>query len=173
MKNLKLILLIVIFFSISNFLNAKEIAFVSMQKILNDSKAGKKAQNTLKQQIADQNKKLEKEAQKLKKEEQDLISKKKTITPEEYKKSLNELRQKNANYQKEKRNINNELLRKKNEARKQLLKALNPILQKYMTDNNIEIIFDKKFVVMANKGTDMTNEILKLLDEQLKSIDLK
>ena len=42
-----------------------------------------------------------------------------------------------------------------------------------MTDNNIEIIFDKKFVVMANNGTDMTNEILKLLDEQLKSIDLK
>ena len=144
-----------------------------MQKILNESKAGKKAQDSLKKQISDQNTKLENQAKKLKKDEQDLIAKKKSITPEEYRKSLDELRKKNANYQKEKRRVNNELLRKKNQARSQLLKALNPILQKYMTDNNIKIIFDKQYVVMASKETDMTNEILKLLDNQLKSIDLK
>ena len=144
-----------------------------MQKILNESKAGKKAQDSLKKQISDQNTKLENQAKKLKKDEQDLIAKKKSITPEEYRKSLDELRKKNANYQKEKRRVNNELLRKKNQARSQLLKALNPILQKYMTDNNIKIIFYKQYVVMASKETDMTNEILKLLDNQLKSIDLK
>jgi Skp family chaperone for outer membrane proteins len=42
-----------------------------------------------------------------------------------------------------------------------------------MSDNNIQIILDKKYVVMANSKTDLTNEILKILDSQLKSIDLK
>tara|TARA_B100001741_G_C16370783_1_gene513150 strand:- start:179 stop:700 length:522 start_codon:yes stop_codon:yes gene_type:complete len=173
MNYLKIFFITLFFLSISNFSNAKDIVFLSMQKILNESKAGKKAQDSLKKQISDQNTKLENQAKKLKKDEQDLIAKKKSITPEEYRKSLDELRKKNANYQKEKRRVNNELLRKKNQARSQLLKALNPILQKYMTDNNIKIIFDKQYVVMASKETDMTNEILKLLDNQLKSIDLK
>ena len=64
-------------------------------------------------------------------------------------------------------------LGKKNDIRNQLLKTLNPILTKYMSDNNIQIILDKKYVVMANSKTDLTNEILKILDSQLKSIDLK
>ena len=42
-----------------------------------------------------------------------------------------------------------------------------------MSDNNIQIILDKKYVVMANSKTDLKNEILKILDSQLKSIDLK
>ena len=46
-------------------------------------------------------------------------------------------------------------------------------MTKYMSDNNIQIILDKKYVVMANSKTDLTNEILKILDSQLKSIDLK
>ena len=54
----------------------------------------------------------------------------------------------------------------KNDIRNQLLKTLNPILTKYMSDNNIQIILDKKYVVMANSKTDLTNEILKILDSQ-------
>ena len=34
-------------------------------------------------------------------------------------------------------------LEKKNEARDKLLEALNPIMQKYMKDNNVEMIVDK------------------------------
>ena len=63
-------------------------------------------------------------------------------------------------------------LNKKNEARAKLIKTLNPILQKYMNENNIEMIVDKKNILLANSKFDLTEKILKLLDKELKSIDL-
>ena len=108
----------------------------------------------------------------LKKEESDLISKKKLISNEDYKKKLNELRQKNVNYQKKRRNASNDWLKKKNEARSKLVTTLNPILQKYMNENNIQIIVDKKNILLANSKFDLTDIILKLLDKELKSIQL-
>ena len=173
MKNLKIFIFIILTLGFFNTANTQELVFVNMQKILNESKAGKQAHEFLKKRVTNENKKLEDEAKKLKKDEKDLIAKKKSISADDYKKELNSLRQKNVAYQKKRRDTNNNLLRKKNDIRNQLLKTLNPILTKYMSDNNIQIILDKKYVVMANSKTDLTNEILKILDSQLKSIDLK
>ena len=66
---------------------ASEIYFVDIKQILNNSKAGKKAQTFLKKKFDDENEKLKKESVSLKKEESDLISKKKLISNEEYKKT--------------------------------------------------------------------------------------
>ena len=52
------------------------------------------------------------------------------------------------------------------------IKTLNPILQKYMNENNVEMIVDKKNILLANSKFDLTEKILKLLDKELKSIDL-
>ena len=61
---------------------------------------------------------------------------------------------------------------KKNNARNELLKALNPILQKYMDDNNITMILNEKNVILANSKVDLTNKIIELLNKELKSIKL-
>ena len=103
----------------------------------------------------------------------DLISKKKLVSNDEYKKSLNLLREKNVNYQKKRRNASNNWLKKKNEARSKLIQNLNPILTKYMNENNIEMIVDKKYVLLANSKFDLTEIILKILDKELKSIKLE
>ena len=93
------------------------------------------------------------------------------ISPEEYKKSLNELRKKNLAHQK----IDNQLLiryLKKEKARAELNKALQPILEKYMSENNISIIVDKKSIIVGKTEIDLTDKILKLLDTKLQSINL-
>ena len=172
MKNIKILIIILFSFGIFNQSFATDIYFIDIKKILNSSKAGKKAQNFLKKKFDDENEKLKKESVLLKKEESDLISKKKLISNEEYKKKLNELRQKNISYQKKRRTASNEWLKKKNEARSKLLTTLNPILKKYMNENNIKIIVDKKNILLANSKFDLTDIILKLLDKELKSIQL-
>ena len=60
-----------------------------------------------------------------------------------------------------------------NKARNKLLKALNPILTKYMSENNIQIIIDKKYVIMADSKIDLTGKILEILNKELKSLNLK
>ena len=173
MKYLRIIFFLSILLNFNNFSYSSEIYFVDLTKILNESKAGKGAQEFLKKNFESENKKFEKEGLALKKEETDLIAKKKLISAEEYKKNLNTLREKSVNYQKKKRNATNEWIRKKNEARAKLLKALTPIMQKYMADNKIETIVDKKYILLANSNFELTGKILKILDKEGKSINLK
>ena len=172
MRYLKLFLLV---FILSNFQTnaiSEQIYIIDMKKLLNESKAGKKAQETLKKKLNDGNKKFEKEGSSLKKEEQDLIAKKKLVSPEEYKKNINDLRKKNIDYQKRRQKAANDIFRQKEKARAELYKALNPILQKYMSENNIKMIIKKNSIVVATTEIDLTDKILKVLDQQLKSINL-
>ena len=57
-------------------------------------------------------------------------------------------------------------------ARQQLNKALQPILEKYMSENNITMVLDRKTVVVAKTEIDLTDTVLKLLNKELKSIKL-
>ena len=69
-------------------------------------------------------------------------------------------------------NTKNVFVKKKNNARNELLKALNPILKKYMDDNNITMILNEKNVILANSKVDLTSKIIELLNKELKSIKL-
>ena len=173
MKYLKISLLIFLFLNTFNYLYSAELYFVDMKKILNQSKAGKSAQEYLKKKMAEESKKLDKEQASLKKEETDLIAKKKLITPEEYKKNLDALRKKNIEHQKKRQGAATGIFQKKEKARLELNKALKPILEKYMSENNISVVIDKKNIVVAKTEIDLTDKILKLLDKELKSINLK
>jgi len=174
MKIYKIILASFLLFNLflSNSFSS-EIYFIDTKKILNQSKAGKGAQDILKKQLTDETKKFDKQLEDLKKEEKDLISQKKVLSSEEYKKKLNALRKKNISYQKNRQLAANEIFKKKQKARKELNKALKPIIEKYMLENNIDIVIDKKSIVVAKSEIDLTDKILKLLDKELKSINLK
>ena len=172
MKYFKIFLTILFLFNIGTYSLASEIYFIDMKKILNHSKAGKGAQEYLKKKLKEETKKFDKEQAALKKEETNLISQKKIITPEEYKKKLNVLREKNITHQKNRQLAANEIFKKKEQARFELNKALKPILEKYMSENNITVVIDKKSIVVAKTEIDLTSKILKILDKELKSINL-
>ena len=42
-----------------------------------------------------------------------------------------------------------------------------------MSENNVQIIIDKKYVVMASSKIDLTDKILEILNKELKSLNLK
>ena len=101
-----------------------------------------------------------------------LIAKKKVLAAEEYKKNINKLRAKNIDFQKKRQKSSNEILTLKNEARTKMLVAINPILTKYMKENNIDVVIEKKFIVSANTTKDITDKILEILNKELKSLNL-
>ena len=100
MKYFKIFLILLFISLFFNKSFSADLYFVDIKQILNKSKAGKKAQDYLKKKFDEENDKLKKESIALKKQESDLISKKKLVSNDEYKKSLNLLREKNINYQK-------------------------------------------------------------------------
>ena len=79
MKIIKVTLLTILLVFSTNFLNASEVYIIDMKKILNESVAGKKAQEFLKKKLTSESKEFEKESKALKKEESDLIAKKRFL----------------------------------------------------------------------------------------------
>jgi len=173
MRYLKIIFFVFLILNFYNLSFAEETYFIDMNKILNQSKAGKDAQDFLKKKIITGDKKFKEEGELLKKEEIDLIAKKKTLSADEYKKKLNQLREKNIKFQRKRTNFTREIATQRADARNRLIEALDPILTNHMSENNIHIIIDKKYVAMANSKLDLTDKVLEIFNKELKSLNLK
>ncbi len=151
---------------------SNDIYFIDFSKVMNESSAGKKAQDQLKNMFKNSNKKINDSAKKLKDEENKLISQKTILSKEDYKKKADTLRKKVFNLNKERDNAIKNIASKRKKAKDELLKKLNPILGKYMEEKNIAVVIDKKNVLMGNKKFELTDEIINILNKELKSINL-
>ena len=92
------------------------------------------------------------------------------MKPDEYKKKVNELRTKVSKLQKERKDLLENIAKKRSKARTELLKNLNPIMENYMKEKNIKMIIDKKELIVADNKLDITKDIIELLNKKLKSI---
>jgi len=173
MRYLKIIFFVFLILNFYNLSFAEEAYFIDMSKLLNQSEAGKEAQHFLKKKIITEDKKIKEEGELLKKEEIDLIAKKKTLSADEYKKKLNQLREKNIKFQRKRTNFTRTITTQKADARNRLLKAIDPILTKFMSENNVQIVIYRKYIVMANSKLDLTDKILEIFNKELKSLNLK
>ena len=54
---------------------------------------------------------------------------------------------------------------------KKILNLLNPIVTKYVEQQSISIVLPKKNIIVGKKNLDITNEILTLLNKQVKKLD--
>jgi len=151
----------------------QKIAYLDMKFVLNNSKAGKGAQDYLKKTFNENQKKLSNRESELKKEESDLLSKKSILTKEEYASKSTELRKKVMKYQSDKRLALEKIANLRAEARAKLIKELDPILENYIKENGIAIILDKKNIVKGKTELDITNLIVKELNQKVPSLNLK
>ncbi|MDC0473175.1 OmpH family outer membrane protein [Pelagibacteraceae bacterium] len=174
MKHLKIIFAVILFSTLSiNFLQASDPHFIDFTKVLNQSIAGKKAQEDLRKKFDQENQKFTKIEKVIREEEKTLINQKKLITPEEYKKKVQALRKKVDSLQKNKQKSLNNLTKSKNNAKTQLLKSLNPIIKKYMEDNKIRVVLDKKSILLADTKLEITKQVIDILNKELKSLNIK
>jgi len=167
----KFIIFLTLFFINLN-LNADVPYYVDFKYILNQSTAGKKAQNSLKNKLEQGLKKLSEQEKNILKEEKQLIQQKKLIKPDEYKGKVDSLRSKVLKLQKERDNLLKSVSKQRLTARNELLKNLNPIISEYMQEKKIRMVVDKKSILLADQNLDITKQIIEILNKKLKSIKL-
>ena len=153
----KIFIIIFLFFSFNLSLNAGVPHYLDFKLILNESDAGKKAQNFLKKKQENEKK---------------IIQQKKIISADEYKKKVSELRNKVSALQKERGKLLENVAKQRSKARKEILNNLNPIVKNYMNEKKIRMVIDKKNILLADDTLDITKEIMSLLNKKLKSINL-
>ncbi len=167
----KLFIILFLIFS-QTYLNADMPHYLDFKFILNESNAGKKAQNSLKSKLEKGIKSVKAKEKSIQEEEKKVIQQKKLIKPEEYKKKVDELRKKVSNLQKERNDLLENVAKQRAKARTELLKNLNPIISEYMKEKKIRMVVDKKSLLLADQNLDITKDIMDLLNKKLKSIKL-
>lgn len=165
-KNLFIVL---IFFAYSSVVFAEnKMVFLDLEYLVNNSNIGKKVLNDLNQISIEENKKLKIKENSIKDEEIKINNTKNILSKKEFETKVNLLKDKISKYNIEKDNIKIEFIKKKNIALNDLFKKVNPLVSEYMGENSITIIIDKKNVYLGKKEYDVTEEILKLINENLK-----
>ena len=166
--------LLILFFCMSLNKSYAETPYVlDFKFILNQSDAGKKAQSFLKSKLDNGLKSLKEKEKKIQEEEKKIIQQKKLVSPEEYKKKVSELRKKVSSLQQERNKLLQSVSKQRTKARTELLKTLNPILESYMKEKKIRMVVDNKSILLADKNLNITDDIIKILNQKLKSIKLE
>ena len=174
MKYLVKLFVVTLFLVFSTYASAEQkIVVLDMKYVLNQSKAGKGAQDFLKKLFNSNSKKFGDAEKALKKEESDLLAKKNVLSEDDYKKKSNELRKKVRKFQKDRRTSLDEIATLRAESREKLIKRIGPIVDAYINENNISIVIDKKNMIGGLNEYDITKTIVERLNKELPSLNLK
>ncbi len=165
---------IIIFIITPQIANSNDkIVYININKIINQSIAGDFINKELEKLHNINLSNLNTIKNELQKEEEKILSKKNILSEDEYLKQIDLLKIKVNNYQKKQKQMVNDLNNKRVKAKKELMDNLNIILTDFANKSEISFILNKKNVVIAKKDLDITDDIIKLLDQKIKKITLK
>ncbi len=157
-------------FFFSNLLNAEQIVYINIEKIMKESKAGKQIIEKITKSNELNINKFKKIEEELRSQEKDLLAKKNVISENEFQKKLEILKNEISDYRSKRQNIINNTTKKRIEASAEFSNRIKPILGDYAAKNNIAIIVQKKNIIMGKKELDITDDILKIVDKEISKI---
>ena len=171
MKKIFISIVLFIFFCVPGY-SSEKIVYLDVEKIMQDSIAGKSIISQIKKKREVSISKFKKKEKEIFNKEKKLISQKNVLSKEEFESKIKELRSDISNYQKERNKTSNDIAKLRIKASTSLIKKLTPILEDYSKKNSIRIIVQKKNIVMGRKEDDITKDILELVNQKVKSIKL-
>ncbi len=168
----KIFVITYLIFGITNSFAENKIVYIDMNKILNESKVGAFVENELKKLHETKLKAFKKTEENLKKKEIDLISKRNILARNEFDAKVKLLNEDAQKYQAERRKWFDEIAVKRNTARAEVLKSLDPIITNHFEKNQISLIIYKRNIAIGNSELDITDAIIDELNTKLPSIKL-
>ena len=171
---IKALLLIIffIFFSKVSISQENKTVYLDLNMIMENSNAGKSINSQLeanhKKNIAN----FQKLEEELKNEEAKIISQKTVISKEDFEKKIMNLRDKANKYRKERNDSINNLNNQRLNATQKMITLITPILSEYSDNNSISLIIQKRNIIIGKTSLDITDDILKIVDEKIEKITL-
>ena len=157
---------------ISPVISEQKIVFVDMDKLISVSKPGSSIINQLKN-INNKNLIfLKNEENAFKEKEKKLLAQKKIISEVDFKNKVNELRSEVDKYNQNRKKMIEKFNKLKVENTNSFLELINPILAKYSADKKISIILKKKDLIIGKTELDITDEIIKIINKEIKEFKI-
>ena len=169
---LSLILVIFLFFT-NQASSEQKIAFINIDRVISTSKPG----SSILKQLTDLNNKnlkfLKNEEKKFKEKEIKLISQKNVISEVDFKNKVDELKYEIDNYNQNRNKMLADFNKLRLDNTNNFLKLINPILVKFSNDKEISIILQKKDLVVAKTELNTTDEVIKIVNTEVKEFKIK
>ncbi len=164
---------LILLLSINNLKANDKVAYLDIDFILTNTIAGKILLTNLQKQEEVKINQFRTNDEKFKDNEKKILSKKNIVSDDELNKEMRELQINFKKYNKNKKIEIENLKKKRNENIINFINLINPIIEKYMTDSSIYMLIDKKNVFIANNDYDITKKLIELIDNQIKTIEIK
>jgi len=160
------IIIIFLLLSINIASSNDKLYYLDVDYIINNTKSGKLIIDNLKS-INDNNiKKLNEKEKELNNLEKEISSVKNIISEKELKTKINNLKNKISAYRSYKDDISNDFKDLRSQELNKFLTEISPLIKKFMQDNSISVILDKKNIFIANSNYDITNKIIEIIDNK-------
>ena len=172
LKQFYFINIFILFFSTISFAENK-IAYIDVDLILSSSQPGKLLFSQLKQIEKKKLKKINNDEANLKDEEKKILSTKNIVSKEEFNKSVNNFKKKVENFNNIKKSNIDNLKKLRNKEILRFFKLINPIIEKIMADNAIEVLFEKKNIFIAKSNYDITQIVIEDINKNIKEFKIQ
>jgi outer membrane protein len=160
--------LVILLFSTTVVFSSEKIVFLDIDYILNNSNLGKSISIEL-NKINKKNIKELNELEKILKDKKEKINKTKNIsTKEKLKEDIKLFNEEVEKFRSKKNIVLKEFKSKKKIELDNFLLKIKPIIQNYMKNNSINIVFEQNQIFMGNKNIDITNNIIELINKEFK-----
>ena len=159
------IFLFLILLSFSSVYSQDNTIVVDINYLLENSKKGKALKNDISKKREKHSKKFNDAEKGLKEKEKKLISQKNVLSKNDFDNQLKVFQDEVKKFNEQKQKKNNELRIYRNESLSKLLTEINSIIVDYAKKNNIHIVIDKKYVLLIKTDSDVTENILEILDK--------
>ena len=167
----KCLIIIFFIFNIFTFNAYSKIAYIDIKIILNESNVGKSLNSHLKSLNSEYSKKYTKIEKELLEKEKTLLAQKNIIEKNEFNKKIRNLSDEINKYKNDKKLSTDKLNKIKIENTKEILRILNPIITKYVENNDISLVLKKTNIIVGKKDLDITEKIIKLLNGEINKLN--
>ena len=151
-----------------NNLNANDgIYFLDIDYILNNSNHGKLIINKLQEISTKNNSLLKKNEEELSSIEDEITKVKNVISKDELNKKIESFKKKVSEYRILKKSKSEEFNKLKKIELDNFFKKITPLIETFMQTKSIKIILDKKNIFIADSNYDITEDLIKYLNEKI------
>ena len=173
MRKFSLFLIIIAFLNLNSAASKEKIVFIDMDKVVSTSIPG----SSVLDQLSTLNKNnlilLRNEEKIFKEKEKKLISQKNILSESDFNKNVIKLKTEINDFNLKRNKMIKDFNKLKIDNTNKLLELINPILLKFTNDNAISFILQKKNLVIGKTELDITDEIIKIINTDIKKFKIK
>ena len=164
----KFLLIFFIFFIPINLTNSKEIAYIDINYIIENSNIGKKILENINKLDKENIENLKRKNKSLQELEITIKNKKNIISEEAFKKEVESYQSKINEYKKDKNKIVKNFNDFKRKELENVFKKITPLINTYMEENLVSVLFDSKNIFMGSEQSNITEDILEIINREFK-----